>query len=101
MNCPKCKQTKYVVKNGKLQGEQRFCCKNCKFNFTKLTDLNKPHPDSKPPEVRKLANTLYLKGNSFRDIKAILEDTFENLTVNANSIIKWIKKGGLESKKKK
>jgi transposase-like protein len=92
MNCPKCKSSN-IIKKGFLEGEQRYNCKDCNFHFTKHTDLSKPHPDSKPPEVRKLANTLYLKGNGFRDIKAIIEETFEGITVNLNTIIKWIKKG--------
>ena len=56
-------------------------CLECGLNYTQHTNLNKPHPDSKPPEARKLAHTLYLKGNGFRDIKEILEDTFD-ITVN-------------------
>ena len=90
MKCPKCKSTK-SNKNGFIRKEQRYVCLECGLNYTQHTNLNKPHPDSKPPEARKLAHTLYLKGNGFRDIKEILEDTFD-ITVNVNTIIKWIKK---------
>ena len=41
----------------------------CGLNYTQHTNLNKPRPGSKPPEARKLAYILYLKGNGFRDIK--------------------------------
>jgi transposase-like protein len=94
MNCPKCKSDSFF-KNGIIRNEQRFCCKLCSFNFTGTTDLDKPHPDSKPPEARKLANKLYLKGNGFRDIKDIIENTF-SIKVNLNSIIKWVKKKPLD-----
>ncbi len=52
--------------------EQKYCCSDCKFNFTKRTDLTKIHPVTKPPEAKKLAHILYLKGNSFRDIANII-----------------------------
>jgi transposase-like protein len=92
MICPKC-QGNHSIKKGTLRGEQRYNCKDCNFFFTALTDLTKQHPDTKPPEVKKLANTLYLKGNGFRDIKAIIEDTFEEITVSTTTLIEWIKKG--------
>jgi transposase-like protein len=95
MNCPKCKQIN-IIKRGILRGEQRYGCKNpkCGFLFTESTDLNKTHPDSKPPEVKKLAQKLYLKGSGMRDIKEIIEDTFNDVTVAVNTVIKWVKKGG-------
>lgn len=92
-NCPKCNSTN-IIKRGIIRGEQRFNCKDCNFLFTDRTDINKPHPDSKPPEVKKLAHKLYLKGNGFRDIKDIVEDTFENVTVSVKTIIEWVKKKG-------
>ena len=99
MNCPKCKSNSFC-KNGILRDHQRYCCLKCKFNFTELTDLNKSHPDSKPPEVKKLAHKLYLKGNGFRDIQDIIRDTFL-VKVSATGIIKWIKKKDLKLKKTK
>ena len=77
-----------------LRGEQRYICKDCNFCFIETTNLNKTHKDSKPLEVRQLANTLYLKGSSFRDIKEIIEDTFSTITVSITTIIKWTKKRG-------
>jgi transposase-like protein len=93
MICPKCKLNN-CIKKGILRGEQRYCCKNqkCGFHFTESTNLSTVHPDSKPPEARKLAHKLYLKGNGFRDIKDIIEDTFDGVTVAINTIIKWVKK---------
>ena len=82
------------------RGEQRYCCSECKFNFTRLTDLAKVHPDTKPPEAKKLAHILYLKGNSFRDIANIITESL-NIEVTYASIMKWIKKGDLKSKKMK
>lgn len=77
-----------------LRGQQRYICKDCNFCFVESTDINKIHPDFKPPEARQLANTLYLKGSSFRDIKEIIEDTFSTITVSVTTIIKWTKKKG-------
>ena len=90
MKCPKCNSNNFF-KNGILNGNQRYCCRDCDFNFTRLTDLTKPHPDSKPLEAKKLANTLYLKGNSFRDIENLIKDIL-NVKVSDTTIIKWIKK---------
>ena len=91
MNCPKCNKTN-IIKRGILRNEQRYNCKECNFFFTESTDLNKAHKDAKPPEARQLANTLYLKGNGFRDIKEIIEDTFTGVTVSTTTIIEWTKK---------
>ncbi len=97
INCPKCNSNNFF-KNGIVREQQRYCCKDCSFNFTELTDINKVHPDTKPPEAKKLANILYLKGNSFRDIANIIAESL-NIKVSHQSIIKWIKKGELKSKK--
>ena len=35
-SCPKCKCAE-VVKNGKINEKQRFKCKKCSFQFTRLT----------------------------------------------------------------
>jgi transposase-like protein len=102
MICPKCKGNK-CIKKGMIRGEQKYGCKavGCGFLFTESTDLTKTHPDTKPPKVHKLANKLYLKGNSFRDIKDIIEDTFEKVTISITTLIRWVKKGDLKSKKTK
>lgn len=34
--CPHCQST-YVVKNGKLNGKQRYLCRDCKKSFNDLT----------------------------------------------------------------
>ena len=81
-----------------LRGEQRYCCVECNFNFTKLTDLTKAHKDTKPPEAKRLAHILYLKGNSFRDIANIITESL-GIKVSYQSIMKWIKKGEQKSKK--
>jgi len=89
-HCPKC-QSNHCVKNGILRNQQRYHCKNCKLNFTQTTNPNYTHPHTKPTEVKKLAITLYLKGNGLRDIREVIQDTF-NILVSATTIGKWIKK---------
>ena len=68
MRSPRCKSIK-SNKNGFIRKEQRYMRLECGLNYTQHTNLNKPHPGSKPPEARKSAHTLYLKGNRLRDIK--------------------------------
>ena len=68
MRSPRCKSIK-SNKNGFIRKEQRYMRLECGLNYTQHTNLNKPHPGSKPSEARKLAYILYLKGNGFRDIK--------------------------------
>ena len=94
LKCPKCNKN-YFVKNGNVHGLQRYKCKNCGFNFTQTTDLNKLHPLAKSLELREIAINIYLKGNSFRDIAEIL-----NYKVTWQSISRWVKKRGLKSNKK-
>ncbi|MYK17384.1 IS1 family transposase, partial [Candidatus Poribacteria bacterium] len=41
MNCPRCKRED-AVKNGKVRGSQRYKCKACGFQFTRLTTRGRP-----------------------------------------------------------
>ena len=75
--CPKCKGTE-VKKNGKVQGKQRFKCKSCSYQFTRLT------PRGRPANEKAMAITLYTLGLSMRAIAKIF-----NLSPNA--VLKWIK----------
>ena len=75
--CPKC-QSREVVKNGKVQGKQRYKCKSCSLQFTRLT------PRGRPAQEKAMAVTLYTQGLSIRAIARLIE-------VSPSAVLKWIK----------
>ena len=75
--CPKC-QSIEVVKNGKVQGTQRYKCKSCSLQFTRLT------PRGRPAQEKAMAETLYTLGLSIRAIARLIG-------VSPTAVLKWIK----------
>ena len=75
--CPKC-QSIAVVKNGKVQGKQRYKCKSCSLQFTRLT------PRGRPAQEKAMAVTLYTLGLSIRAIARLIG-------VSPTAVLKWIK----------
>ena len=75
--CPKC-QSIEVVKNGKVQGKQRYKCKSCSLQFTRLT------PRGRPAQEKAMAVTLYTLGLSIRAIARLIG-------VSPTAVVKWIK----------
>ena len=75
--CPKC-QSIEVVKNGKVQGKQRYKCKSCSLQFTRLT------PRGRPAQEKATAVTLYTLGLSIRAIARLIG-------VSPTAVLKWIK----------
>ena len=75
--CPKC-QSIEVVKNGKVQGKQRYKCKSCTLQFTRLT------PRGRPAQEKAMAVTLYTLGLSIRAIARLIG-------VSPTAVLKWIK----------
>ena len=75
--CPKC-QSIEVVKNGKVQGKQRYKCKSCSLQFTRLT------PSGRPAQEKAMAVTLYTLGLSIRAIARLIG-------VSPTAVLKWIK----------
>ena len=75
--CPKC-QSREVVKNGKVQGKQRYKCKSCSLQFTRLT------PRGRPAQGKAMAVTLYTLGLSIRAIARLIG-------VSPTAVLKWIK----------
>lgn len=61
MTCPKCASAE-AVKNGKMQGKQRYKCKDCGCNYTQSSSYRTPR------EVRVECIKLYLEGVGFRGI---------------------------------
>ena len=75
--CPKC-QSIEVLKNGKVQGKQRYKCKSCSLQFTRLT------PRGRPAQEKAMAVTLYTLGLSIRAIARLIG-------VSPTAVLKWIK----------
>ena len=75
--CPKC-QSIEVVKNGKAQGKQRYKCKSCSLQFTRLTHRGRP------AQEKAMAVTLYTLGLSIRAIARLIG-------VSPTAVLKWIK----------
>ena len=75
--CPKC-QSREVVKNGKVQWKQRYKCKSCSLQFTRLT------PRGRPAQEKAMAVTLYTLGLSIRAIARLIG-------VSPTAVLKWIK----------
>ncbi len=79
MKCLKCSSIN-VCKNGKMQGMQRYKCKDCNYNYTKGRN-------SKDKSIKRFALELYLEGLGFRSIGRLLK-------VSHVSICNWIKHYG-------
>lgn len=78
IKCFKCGSTEYV-KNGKVFGWQRYLCKSCGYQFTKMGDRGKPM------NLWLTCHGLYVFGLSMRQIARIVG-------VSAQTISRWIKK---------
>ena len=78
MNCPRCQSAK-AVKNGTLNGKQRYKCKTCGCNYTQSKSRKIPLP------TKIEALKLYLEGVGFRAI--------ERLTgVCHTTVMRWVKR---------
>lgn len=75
--CPKCK-SEQTVKNGKVLEKQRYKCKHCNFQFTRLTTRGVPAAD------KARAIQLYLLGLSMTVIAKLYK-------VSTPAVLKWIK----------
>jgi len=74
--CPKCEEC--TVKNGFVKGQQRWKCKGCNFQFTRI------EPKGKPLWMKLLANLLYISGNSLNSIA-------KNFNVSTPSVLDWVR----------
>jgi len=81
MNCSKCNSSNHV-KSGKINGRQRYKCKECGRNYTVLIKST-----GKSQSIKKQALHLYLEGLGFRSIGRFLG-------VSNVSVLKWIRSFG-------
>ena len=75
-DCPKCQEKS--VKNGIAKGKQRWKCKGCKFQFTRL------EPKGKPLWMKLEAVLLYISGLSLNAIASLL-------SVSAQAVLNWVR----------
>ncbi|MBQ8677025.1 MAG: IS1 family transposase [Alphaproteobacteria bacterium] len=68
-----------IVKNGHVFGWQRYKCKHCGFQFSKVA------PAGKPMHIKLIAHGLYSAGFSMREAAGIIG-------VTAQTVSRWIKK---------
>jgi transposase-like protein len=85
-SCKKCNSI-VVVKAGKVDGNQRYKCKDCGCQF----QPNKHK--GKPDHVKKLAVLLYLCGLSMRTIAKIVN-------TDVHAVFRWIKAFAIENYEK-
>jgi transposase-like protein len=81
MQCPRCNNSDYV-KNGLVNGRQRYKCKQCNYNYT--VELKSY---AKPKKLKRFALEMYLEGIGFRSIARLLK-------VSNVSVLKWIRDFG-------
>jgi transposase-like protein len=81
MKCSKCGSSK-KVKNGVLNGVQRYRCKECGYNYTV-----EKRSGEYSKETKRKALQLYLEGLGFRSIGRILN-------VSNVSVLNWIRNFG-------
>jgi len=81
MDCPKCNSS-HSIKSGKINGRQRYKCKECDFNYTVILKSTAKHNS-----LKKSALHLYLEGLGFRSIGRILG-------VSNVSVLNWIRSFG-------
>ena len=74
-SCPRCSSDK-VIKSGFVAGKQRFCCRICSFQFTRMIPRGRPQKD------KVLAVLLYLHG--MRSIGKIIG-------VSTVTVLRWIR----------
>ena len=85
MDCPRCASSN-KIKNGKVNGKQRYKCKECGYNYT-VAKFSRGYPK----EIKLKALHLYLEGLGFRSIERVLG-------ISHVSVINWIKQFGKEVK---
>lgn len=82
MHCLKCGGEDNFVKNGFTQGNQRYKCKSCNYQMSRLTPRGRPQKD------KNLALVLYLSGLSMRMTGKIIG-------VSTQTIMRWMKQAAI------
>src|SRR4051812_11428347 len=75
--CPKCAH-RHTIRSGMVQGEQRWKCKSCAYQFTRLV------PRGRPLWQKSLVVFLYSYGVSMHTIAKIFH-------VQPSTVLKWVR----------
>jgi transposase-like protein len=75
--CPKCAH-KHTIKSGMVQGEQRWKCKQCAYQYTRIA------PRGRPIWQKSLAVFLYSYGVSMHSIGKIFH-------IQPSTVLKWVR----------
>ena len=81
IKCSRCKSTSNV-KNGLIQGKQRYRCRNCNYNYIEVDGRQKYDNKTKGLVIR-----MYLNNSGFRRISEILG-------IPLSTVFVWIKNAG-------
>jgi transposase-like protein len=76
-SCPKCGH-KQAIKSGQVQGEQRWKCKACAYQYTRVV------PRGRPLWQKSLVVFLYSYGMSMHEIGRIFH-------VQPSTVLKWVR----------
>src|SRR3954454_23936709 len=74
--CPRC-GSRRLIRFGLVAGQQRWRCKRCRYQFTRL------HGHGTPEPIKRAAVSLYGYGLSFNAVAQLLGTT-------AQSVLRWV-----------
>jgi insertion element IS1 protein InsB len=74
--CPRC-GSRRLIRYGIVAGQQRWRCKRCRYQFTRLDGHGTPEP------IKRAAVSLYGYGLSFNTVAHLLGTT-------AQSVLRWV-----------
>ncbi|HEV8405559.1 MAG TPA: SWIM zinc finger family protein, partial [Nitrososphaera sp.] len=90
VECPKCKLSQNVVKDGRRNNKngaiQKYLCRVCDYRF--IVNIGFEH-SKKNPRIITLAIDLYFKGVSLRKVSDHIKQ-FHNVKVDHTSVLDWI-----------
>ena len=90
IECPKCKLSQNVVKDGKRMNKsgaiQKYLCRVCDYRF--IVNIGFEH-SKKNPRIITLAIDLYFKGVSLRKVADHIKQ-FHSVKVDHTSVLDWI-----------
>lgn len=90
VECPKCKLSEQVVKDGKRYNKsgliQKYLCRSCNYRF--ILNIGFEH-SKKNPRIITLAIDLYFKGVSLRKVADHIKQ-FHGIKVDHTSVLDWI-----------
>jgi putative transposase len=96
VECPKCKLTENIVKDGKRYNKkgliQKYLCRVCNYRFVINVGFEKSKNNSK---IICAAIDLYFKGVSLRKVADHIKQ-FYNVPIHNTSVLRWIQRLGQE-----